>query len=217
MSDEEVMSDEDCSDMELNSVEYAVQVEDCESESEIKGDDDAISVQDNLSQPAPTGTVSSRQRSSSRASNKSSDEDIPLSCLQSGGRSRKQNYFGANLFHWASMVNIARGRTPQHNIIQLTPGKCLSKPIQAVLPLVSPIEGSNRNVTADNWFSSIELVNHLKEKHLSYEGTLKKNKKEIPPEFRPSRQRAIDSRSLVLLKISPCPLMYKKKKKIKLS
>ena len=66
MSDEEVMPDEDCSDVEPHSVEYAAQVEDCESESEIEGDDDEISVQDNLSQPEPTGTVSPRPRSSSR-------------------------------------------------------------------------------------------------------------------------------------------------------
>ncbi|KAK2579795.1 hypothetical protein KPH14_012721 [Odynerus spinipes] len=52
--------------------------------------------------------------------------------------------------------------------------KRLSKPTQAVLRLLHPIEGSNRNVTADNWFSSIELVNILKEKRLTYVGTLKK-------------------------------------------
>lgn len=408
MSDEEVMLDEDCSDVEPDLGEDVVQVEDCESESEIEGDDDAISVQGSLSQPEPTATVSSRSRSPSRASNEtdSSDDDIPLSCLQSGRRSRKQNYFGANRFRWASVPNIARARTPQHNIIQQTPGvrpafrdmlnnstttpldiwrllftdemlqkivlhtnekirkirpnyknqtcvqdlditelkafiglliytaifkenhehytswystdgtgreiyrcimsknrldvlmntlrfddaetreqrreldlaapiselfqsfiqncqevysigtcacvdemlvafrgrckfkmympkkpakygikimcitdarngyllnayiylgkdsdgqnltqeqKRLSKPTQAVLRLVSPIEGSNRNVTADNWFSSIELVNILKEKRLTFVGTLKKNKREIPPEFKPSRHRATDS------------------------
>lgn len=81
MSDDEVMPDEDCSDVEPDLVEYAVQVEDCESESEIEGDDDEISVQDSLSQPEPTVTVSSRPGSSSRTSNEtdSSDEDIPLS------------------------------------------------------------------------------------------------------------------------------------------
>lgn len=45
MSDEEVMPDEDCSDVEPDLAEDVVQVEDCESESEIEGDDDAISVQ----------------------------------------------------------------------------------------------------------------------------------------------------------------------------
>lgn len=52
----------------------------------------------------------------------SSDDDIPLSRLHSRRRPRKENYFGANRFRWASAPNIARSRTPQHNIIQQTPG-----------------------------------------------------------------------------------------------
>ncbi|GBP23585.1 PiggyBac transposable element-derived protein 4 [Eumeta japonica] len=76
--------------------------------------------------------------------------------------------------------------------INLTPEQTrFSKPTQAVLRLISPIEGSNRNVTADNWFCSVELVDVLKDKKLSLVGTLKKNKKEIPPEFKPYRRREI--------------------------
>lgn len=55
-----------------------------------------------------------------------------------------------------------------------------SKPTQSVLRLSKPIQGSNRNITADNWFSSIELVELLKKKKLTYVGTNKKNKREIP-------------------------------------
>lgn len=74
----------------------------------------------------------------------------------------------------------------------LTPEQTrFSKPTQAVLRLISPIEGSNRNITADNWFCSVELVDVLKDKKLSLVGTLKKNKKEIPPEFKPNRRRDI--------------------------
>ncbi|KAK2579796.1 hypothetical protein KPH14_012722 [Odynerus spinipes] len=124
MSDEEAMPDEDCSDVEPDLAEDVVQIEDCESESEIEGDGDAISVQASSSQPEPTGIVSSRSRSTSRVSHEpdSSDDDIPLSRLQSERRSRKQNYFGANRFRWASVPNIARGKTPQHNIIQQKSG-----------------------------------------------------------------------------------------------
>lgn len=50
------------------------------------------------------------------------------------------------------------------------------KPTQAVLKLTKPLHGTNRNVTADNWFSSIELVNLLMAKKLTYVGTLKKTK-----------------------------------------
>lgn len=68
-----------------------------------------------------------------------------------------------------------------------------SKPTQAVLRLAKPILGTNRNITADNWFSSIELVEALKEVNLTFVGTLKKNKKEIPPEFLPKRAREVGS------------------------
>lgn len=34
----------------------------------------------------------------------------------------------------------------------------MAKPTRAVLRLSKPIEGTNQNITADNWFSSIELV-----------------------------------------------------------
>ncbi|KAJ8926712.1 hypothetical protein NQ314_020892 [Rhamnusium bicolor] len=36
------------------------------------------------------------------------------------------------------------------------------KPTQSVLRLIRPIENTNRKITADNWFSSLELVEQLK-------------------------------------------------------
>lgn len=69
----------------------------------------------------------------------------------------------------------------------------LQKPTQAVLRLSSPIQGSNRNITADNWFSSFELVNILKQRKLTYVGTVRKNKREIPSEFLPNRKRQVES------------------------
>ncbi|KAJ8933439.1 hypothetical protein NQ314_013996 [Rhamnusium bicolor] len=39
----------------------------------------------------------------------------------------------------------------------------LQKPTQAVICLEKPLEKSNRNITADNWFSSIELLEQLKQ------------------------------------------------------
>lgn len=50
----------------------------------------------------------------------------------------------------------------------------LSKPTQAVLRLVTTIEGTHRNITTDNWFTSLELMNVLKEKQLTLVGTMKK-------------------------------------------
>lgn len=68
-----------------------------------------------------------------------------------------------------------------------------SKPTQAVIRLAKPLFGSNRNVTADNWFSSIELVDILLRNKLTYVGTVKKNKREIPSEFLPNKKRAVGS------------------------
>lgn len=69
--------------------------------------------------------------------------------------------------------------------------KRLGIPSQSVIRLCEGIEGSNRNITADNWFSSIELLNELKDRGLTYLGTVKKNKKEIPPEFQPNKDREV--------------------------
>lgn len=71
--------------------------------------------------------------------------------------------------------------------------KRYSKPTQAVLRLSKPFFDSNRNVTADNWFSSIELVDILFDKGLTFVGTLKKNKREIPKEFLPARRKEVGS------------------------
>ena len=62
-----------------------------------------------------------------------------------------------------------------------------------VLRLARPIFNSGRNITADNWFTSIELIKKLKEKKLSYVGTLRKNKKEIPPCFVQTKERKVYS------------------------
>ncbi|CAH2000087.1 unnamed protein product [Acanthoscelides obtectus] len=47
-----------------------------------------------------------------------------------------------------------------------------------VMRIVEPVQGTNRNITGDNWFTSIPLVNELlTEKKLTYVGTLRKNKR----------------------------------------
>ena len=61
-----------------------------------------------------------------------------------------------------------------------------------VCTLVQPFSGQDRggrNVTTDNFFSSVDLANQLKNKKLTLVGTMKQNKREIPQEFKPARQR----------------------------
>ncbi|XP_050303727.1 piggyBac transposable element-derived protein 3-like [Anthonomus grandis grandis] len=63
----------------------------------------------------------------------------------------------------------------------------LSNPTRVVLRLVECVKGTNRNITGDNWYSSVELVDELKKNSLTYVGILRKNKKSVPPEFLPNR------------------------------
>lgn len=71
--------------------------------------------------------------------------------------------------------------------------KNLIIPSQAVIKLAKPIERTRRNVTADNWFSSVELANELLKRDLTFVGTLKQNKTEITPEFKPKKSREVNT------------------------
>ena len=59
--------------------------------------------------------------------------------------------------------------------------------------MIKPLYGSNRNVTVDNFFTSIQLVKELKKRNLTLIGTLRKNKPEIPVEFQSNKKREIGS------------------------
>lgn len=53
-----------------------------------------------------------------------------------------------------------------------------------VRKLTEPIHKTNRNVTTDNWFSSVPLFEMMSVKYgLTMVGTLRKNKAEVPPTF----------------------------------
>ncbi|KAJ8939496.1 hypothetical protein NQ318_022551 [Aromia moschata] len=45
----------------------------------------------------------------------------------------------------------------------------------------------------DNWYTNIPLADELLDKKITVVGTLKKNKREIPPEFQPQKQRVVES------------------------
>lgn len=69
--------------------------------------------------------------------------------------------------------------------------RSLLKPTLEVLNLVEPIVNTNRNVTADNYFSSVELVSELQKKGITYVGTMRRNKLEIPESFLPKKSRPV--------------------------
>lgn len=57
--------------------------------------------------------------------------------------------------------------------------------------LIANISVTGRNITFDNWFASIPLIEKLRKEHrLTAVCTLHKNKREIPPAFLQLRNRA---------------------------
>jgi hypothetical protein len=82
--------------------------------------------------------------------------------------------------------------------LQVYTGKVGNRPEKnqgerVVHDMVAVIEGSGRNVTTDNFFTSASLARQLLKKKLSLVGTVRKNKAEIPAEFLPSRARPVHS------------------------
>ena len=51
------------------------------------------------------------------------------------------------------------------------------------MELCKPYFGTKKNIICDNWFTSVPLVKDLLEKGLTYVGTIRKNKGEIPEEM----------------------------------
>lgn len=59
-----------------------------------------------------------------------------------------------------------------------------------VCRLIEPIKHTGRNVTVDNWYTSVPLALRLLRQHrLTLVGTVRKNKKEIPAEFQANKNR----------------------------
>lgn len=90
--------------------------------------------------------------------------------------------------YYTSFIEIYTGKQP--------PGPFFvdNTPKVVVQRIAKSILGTGRNITMDNWFSSIPLIDELQTSHkTTVVATLKKNKKEIPPEFLATKTRPIFS------------------------
>jgi len=64
---------------------------------------------------------------------------------------------------------------------------------RVVKSMVSPWYKSGRNVTADNFFTGVELAGELLQNQLTYVGTIRSNKREVPTEMLKNRKREVNS------------------------
>lgn len=107
----------------------------------------------------------------------------------------KPNRYGIKIFclcdaklYYTSNMEIYCGQQPEGLFRQS------NSSTDVVMRLSEPIFQSGRNITADNWFTNIELVRKLEEKKLSYVGTVRKNKRELPANFvSPKGRQEFDS------------------------
>lgn len=73
------------------------------------------------------------------------------------------------------------------------PYKKSNTPTDITHRLLQPWKGKNRNLTCDNWYTSYPLAIDLLKDKITTVGTLKRNKRELPPEFLPSKKTQIGS------------------------
>ncbi|CAK1587852.1 unnamed protein product [Parnassius mnemosyne] len=94
----------------------------------------------------------------------------------------------------------------------------MSVPEYYVMELSEPLYGSHRNITMDNWFTSIPLAKNLIGKELTMVGTTRKNKGEIPESFLVLTNREKNTAMFAydgpLTLLSYCPPKSTKKKVI---
>lgn len=87
-----------------------------------------------------------------------------------------------------------------------------------VKELTKPVHGSCRNITCDNWFTSIPFAQSLLQEpyKLTLVGTIRSNKREIPEELKNSRSRPVGTSmfcfdgplTLVSYKPKPAKMVY---------
>lgn len=93
----------------------------------------------------------------------------------------------ARLFYTANM-EVYVGKQPNGPYNQDNSASSIVK------RMISPITKTGRNITIDNWFTSVPLAVDLLQNHkITVVGTIRKNKREIPPLFLDTKKREVNS------------------------
>lgn len=92
-----------------------------------------------------------------------------------------------NISYFTSNMEIYAGKQPDG------PFSIDNSPKNVVHRLIQPIRNTGRNVTIDNWFTSVPLADELLNQKLTLLGTLRKNKTQIPQEFKITKNRPVFS------------------------
>ena len=74
-----------------------------------------------------------------------------------------------------------------------TIGREVTQGARVVKDLVKEIENSGRNVTCDNFFTSVSLARDLLQKKLTLVGTMRRSKPELQPKFTLAKRREVTS------------------------
>jgi len=93
------------------------------------------------------------------------------------------------------------------------PYETSNKPFDIVKTLTELLKRTNRNVTTDNWFSSYPLAEYLSSVGLTFLGTLRKNKSEIPAIFVTENKNLVPGSYLFGYNDTPTLVSYVTKKK----
>ena len=106
---------------------------------------------------------------------------------------QKTSKYGINIFwlcdfkfRYAANGDIYTGKEPRMPV-----KKDLAKNV--VMKLTDYIHNSGRNITMDNYFTSVPLAEDLLKKRLTIVGTIRNNKREIPSIMKPNKSRSVCS------------------------
>ncbi|XP_019891791.2 uncharacterized protein LOC109612283 [Musca domestica] len=89
--------------------------------------------------------------------------------------------------YYTSKLEIYCGQQP------LGPYNLSNKAEAVVRRIIQHLQNSGRNITTDNWFKSYSLAEYLLEKKTTLVGTIRKNKRVLPPSFSQPKNREVKS------------------------